>query len=176
MRDVMARLSKEEALAMDKLIADIIFDLFLEKGIDYIGYRTIIEHAKSKFNVKITQGAIQNRYKASEFYKAFNGKLRPYLRSKIVTTTTVEEYERTWTEALDDKGLFNIINFVLLYQSSEPQLNRQTLYELNTMLKNVEARFGQEGLDMFHRMIGKFYIHNRTNRVDDLIVEDEFTF
>lgn len=79
----MARISKEEALAMDKLIADVIFDLFLEKGIEFIGYRTIIEHAKDKFNVKITQGAIQNRYKASEFYKAFNGKLRPYTRSKV---------------------------------------------------------------------------------------------
>lgn len=172
----MARISKEEALAMDKLIADVIFDLFLEKGIEFIGYRTIIEHAKNKFNVKITQGAIQNRYKASEFYKAFNGKLRPYLRSKVTTTTTVEEYERTWTESLDDKGLFNIINFILLHESSEPQLNKQTLIELNTMLRNVEDRFGQEGLDMFHRMVGKFYIHNRLNRVDEEQEEETFTF
>lgn len=172
----MARISKEEALAMDRFIADVIFDLFLEKGIEYVGYRTIIEHAKNKFNTTITQGAIQNRYKASEFYKALNGKLRPYLRSKIVTTTTVEEYEQTWMEALDDKGLFNIINFILLYQSSEQQLNKQTLVEMETMLKNVEERFGQEGLDMFHRMVGKFYIYNRMNRVDEQLEEEKFTF
>ncbi|GAL28490.1 hypothetical protein JCM19239_1566 [Vibrio variabilis] len=55
-------------------------------------------------------------------------------------------------------------------------MNKQTLIELNAMLRNVEDRFGQEGLDMFHRMVGKFYIHNRLTRVDEEQEEDDFSF